>query len=179
VGKQKQHSVCEWNCTLISSLQVMDYWGYLVWFHCGCRSISSNPGLCGPRPSSWHLVTALATLLDLLACQTTCKHAYTANTNTYFIEVKSTRSWGYVRDSLRVTLLQVYKKYGVSGLQPAISGPAKQAAHSPSTVWKLTVVVPAKQCAGVKEALRNALRNAIKAFKKPPTIVSTKIYAFV
>jgi hypothetical protein len=145
----------------------------------GCRTISGNPGLCGARPSSWAQVTVLATVQDLPACRATCKNANTASSNTYFLEVKSTRSWGYVRDQLRATLLQVYKKYGATGLQPSITGPPQQAAHRPSTVWKLTVVVPAKQCAVYKEAMRNALRNSIKAFKKPPTILSTKIYAFV
>jgi hypothetical protein len=116
----------------------------------------------------------LAKVKKLPACPV-CKYPKTATSNTYVIDVKSTAGWGYVRDQLQATLLKVYKKYGVTDLKPAVSGPSKQTRKHPSTVWRLVVVVPAKKCQSYKEALRSALLAAVRTFKKPPTIISTKL----
>jgi hypothetical protein len=109
----------------------------------------------------------------------TCKYASTANTNTYYVTVRSTGSWGYVRRQLTSVLLRVYKKYGATDLHPTISGPVQAAARGGlPTTWKLTVVVPVKRCAAYKESLRNALRAAIKVFKELPTVLGTTIVKF-
>jgi hypothetical protein len=132
------------------------------------------------NPKAPYFDTALAAKILAIAKPhaptPSCKYSNTANTNTYKIKVKSTASWGYVRHQLTSTLARVYKKYGATDLHPTISGPPQSAARSPlPTTWKLTVVVPAKRCAGYKESLRNALRHAIQVFKQPPTILGTTI----